>query len=192
VPLTFSCQRTITLAGKPARLPRGCSSQTWYICIKTLDILDKFAMGSPQRGPCSTSVYYASLYNDTFCLSFSGPNMMYLFNSTEWCYIKRTTDNALHIFLQASRWRVKTENTIVTFSQILLQASRWRFILVELQLYNVVTSYIRRLDSDWLTAVIFFTNSGLAMWICRICASYRCICIRFIFSEDCLMLCLIT
>jgi hypothetical protein len=24
---------------------------------------------------------------------FSGPNMMYLFNSTEWCYIKRTTDN---------------------------------------------------------------------------------------------------
>jgi hypothetical protein len=23
VPLTFSCQRTITLAGKPARLPRG-------------------------------------------------------------------------------------------------------------------------------------------------------------------------
>jgi hypothetical protein len=38
-----------------------------------------------------------------------------------YCYIKRTTDNALHIFLQASRWRVKTENTIVTFSQILLQ-----------------------------------------------------------------------
>jgi hypothetical protein len=40
------------------------------------------------------------------------------------------------------------------------------------------------LDSDWLIAVIFcFTNSGLAMWICRICASYRCICIRFIFSS---------
>ena len=39
--------------------------------------------------------------------------MMYLFNSTEWCYIKRTTDNVLQIFLQASRWRVKTANTIL-------------------------------------------------------------------------------
>jgi hypothetical protein len=27
-------------------------------------------------------------------------------NSTEWCYIKRTTDNVLQIVLQASRWRV--------------------------------------------------------------------------------------
>jgi hypothetical protein len=36
---------------------------------------------------------------------------MYLFNSTEWCYIKRTTDNVLQIVLQASRWRVKTANT---------------------------------------------------------------------------------
>jgi hypothetical protein len=25
-------------------------------------------------------------------------------NSTEWCYIKRTTDNVLQIVLQASRW----------------------------------------------------------------------------------------
>ena len=33
--------------------------------------------------------------------------MMYLFISTEWCYIKRTTDNVLQILLQASRWRVK-------------------------------------------------------------------------------------
>jgi hypothetical protein len=29
------------------------------------------------------------------------------------CYIKRTTDNVLQIFLQASRWRVKTANTIL-------------------------------------------------------------------------------
>jgi hypothetical protein len=29
------------------------------------------------------------------------------------CYIKRTTDNVLQILLQASRWRVKTENTIL-------------------------------------------------------------------------------
>jgi hypothetical protein len=51
--------------------------------------------------------------NNTFCLSFSGPNMMYLFNSTEWCYIKLTTNNVLQILLQASRWRVKTANTIL-------------------------------------------------------------------------------
>jgi hypothetical protein len=38
---------------------------------------------------------------------------MYLFNSTEWCYIKHTTDNVLQILLQASRWRVKTANTIL-------------------------------------------------------------------------------
>ena len=38
---------------------------------------------------------------------------MYLFNSTEWCYIKRTTDNVSQILLQASRWRVKTANTIL-------------------------------------------------------------------------------
>jgi hypothetical protein len=38
---------------------------------------------------------------------------MYLFNSTEWCYIKRTTDNVLQILLQASGWRVKTTNTIL-------------------------------------------------------------------------------
>ena len=38
---------------------------------------------------------------------------MYLFNSTEWCYIKHLTDNVLQILLQASRWRVKTANTIL-------------------------------------------------------------------------------
>jgi hypothetical protein len=41
---------------------------------------------------------------------------MYLFNSTEWCYIKRTTDNVLQILLQASQWRVKTANTILQIS----------------------------------------------------------------------------
>ena len=38
---------------------------------------------------------------------------MYLFNSTEWCYIKRTTDNVLQNLLLASRWRVKMANTIL-------------------------------------------------------------------------------
>ena len=42
---------------------------------------------------------------------------MYLFNSTEYakydCYTKRTTDNVLQILLQASRWRVKSANTIL-------------------------------------------------------------------------------
>jgi hypothetical protein len=59
------------------------------------------------------------------------------------------------------------------------------------------------LDSDWLIAMIFFlqiqalhknagfwlvnshaiffTNSDLALWICRIFTSCRCICIRFNF-----------
>jgi hypothetical protein len=46
---------------------------------------------------------------------------------------------------------------------------------------SLITPYIRMLDSDWLIAVIFFTNSGLALWICRIFTSCRCICIRFNF-----------
>ena len=37
------------------------------------------------------------------------------------------------------------------------------------------------LDSDWLIAVIFFTNSGFALRICRIFTSCRCICTRFNF-----------
>ena len=41
---------------------------------------------------------------------------MYLFNSTEWCYIKRTTDNVSQILLQASRWWVKTPKTILQIS----------------------------------------------------------------------------
>jgi hypothetical protein len=40
-------------------------------------------------------------------LQIPWPNMMYLFNSSEWCYIKCTTDNVLQILLLASRWRVK-------------------------------------------------------------------------------------
>jgi hypothetical protein len=56
--------------------------------------------------------YYLEHWYNTFCLSFSGPNMIYLFNSTEWCYIKRTTDNVSQILLQASRWWVKTANTV--------------------------------------------------------------------------------
>jgi hypothetical protein len=38
---------------------------------------------------------------------------MYLFNSTEWYYTKSTNDDVLQIVLQASRWRVKTANTIL-------------------------------------------------------------------------------
>jgi hypothetical protein len=48
-------------------------------------------------------------------------------------------------------------------------------------IFTLITPYIRMLDSDWLIAVIFFTNSGLASWICRIFTSCRCICIRFNF-----------
>jgi flagellar biosynthesis protein FlhB len=54
-----------------------------------------------------------------------------------------------------------------------------------LQTNRIITSYIRMLDSDWLLAVIFFTNSGLALWICRIFTSCRCICTRFNFLSLC-------
>jgi hypothetical protein len=40
----------------------------------------------------------------------------------------------------------------------------------------IITPYIRMLDSDWLIAVIFFINSGLALWISGIFTSCRCIC----------------
>jgi hypothetical protein len=50
-----------------------------------------------------------------------------------------------------------------------------------LELYLLITPYIRMLESDWLIAVIFFTNSGLALRICRIFTSCRYICIRFNF-----------
>jgi hypothetical protein len=43
------------------------------------------------------------LSRDWNFLQIPWPNMMYLFNSTEWCYIKCTTDNVLQILLQASR-----------------------------------------------------------------------------------------
>jgi hypothetical protein len=52
-----------------------------------------------------------------------------------------------------------------------------------LTISGIITPYIRMLDSDWLIAVICFTNSSLALWICRIFTSCRCICIRFNFSS---------
>ena len=59
------------------------------------------------------------------------------------------------------------------------------FILIVCVVCNVITPYIRMLDSDWLIAVIFFTNSGLALWIFRIftLCTGRCICIRFNFCS---------
>jgi hypothetical protein len=38
---------------------------------------------------------------------------MYLFNSTEWYYIKRKTDNVLQILLQGLGEGLKTANTIL-------------------------------------------------------------------------------
>jgi hypothetical protein len=46
-------------------------------------------------------------------------------------------------------------------------------------IFYIITPYIRMLYSDWLIDVIFYANSGLALWICRIFNSCRCICIRF-------------
>jgi hypothetical protein len=89
-----------------SRMAREIYSQDWYFSqIPLTNMIYLF----------NYTEYYLEhwLKNNTFCLSFSGPNTMYLFNSTEWCYIKRTTDNVLQILLQASRWRVKTANTIL-------------------------------------------------------------------------------
>jgi hypothetical protein len=60
--------------------------------------------------------------------------------------------------------------------------NNFKIVDVIYSIYILITPYIRMLDSDWLIAVIFFfTNSGLALWICRIFASCRCICIRLNF-----------
>jgi hypothetical protein len=97
---------------------------------------------------------------------------MYLFNSTEWCYIKRTTDNVLQILLQASRWRVKTANTIVYIKrttdnvpQILLQASRWR-----VKTTNTTLQIPWRKVKSYATTPTWSKNSANSQckaWICK-------------------------
>jgi hypothetical protein len=72
---------------------------------------------------------------------------MHLFNSTEWCYIKRTTDNVWHICYKClgeglllgkypgnggkanGKYDFAIKRTTDNVSHILLQASRWRVIL---------------------------------------------------------------
>jgi hypothetical protein len=107
------------------------------------------------------------------------------------CHIKCTTDNDLQILLQESSWRVKTSNTILQIpwkkvKSVAMSSTHRRFECRSGQTKHykhgislIITPYIRMLDSNWLIAVIIFTNSGLALWICRILTSCRCICIRF-------------
>jgi hypothetical protein len=58
---------------------------------------------------CLTQNVQDTEFSDNFIII----NDVYLFNSTEWCYIKCTTDNVLQSLLQASRWRVNMANTIL-------------------------------------------------------------------------------
>jgi hypothetical protein len=89
--------------------------------------------------------------------------------------------------LQASRWRVKSANTIVTLAIGCGKYFVFRLVFFantphkhDISVYNY-TFY--KNAGFWLvnSCDIFFTNSGLALWICRIFTSCRCICIRFNF-----------
>ena len=57
VPLTFSCQRTITLVGKPARLPRG-----WNMIFISRNMI--FVL-------CDHVFWFLSIVQSDHCLSFS-------------------------------------------------------------------------------------------------------------------------
>jgi hypothetical protein len=74
--------------------------------------------------------------------------MMYLFNSTEWCYIKRTTDNVLQIMLQTSQWRVKTANTIlqIPWKKVKSYANTptWTDEVKILQIHNERPEYVKK------------------------------------------------
>ena len=77
--------------------------------------------------------------------------MMYLYNSTEWSYIKRTTDNVSQILLQAFRWRVKTANTM-----------KKKLNLMQIHLHEV-----KILQIHWINISIYDIKwiSSCAFWI---------------------------
>ena len=74
--------------------------------------------------------------------------MMYLFNSTEWCYIKSTTDNVLQIMLQTSQWRLKTANTIlqIPWKKVKSYANTptWTDEVKILQIHNERPEYVKK------------------------------------------------
>jgi hypothetical protein len=85
----------------------------WYwqipACSTEYEFCDSFASLTRQQTSYSGSACWYFWYQSIHIqITYT-----YLFNSTEWCYIKRTTDNVLQILLQASRLRVKTANTIL-------------------------------------------------------------------------------
>jgi hypothetical protein len=97
---------------------------------------------------------------------------MYLCNSTEWCYIKRTTDNVLQFFFTSVS--VKGENgkydcyikrTTDNVLQFCLQASRWRVKTANkiLQIpWKQVKSYANTPTWSKNSA-----NSQCKAWICK-------------------------
>jgi hypothetical protein len=83
-------------------------------------------------------------------------------------------------FLGQSFWRIfRTVTTVKeNFDQKLWRTlmektnrvtkNNFKIVDVIYSIYILITPYIRMLDSDWLIVVIFFfTNSGLALWICK-------------------------
>jgi hypothetical protein len=96
--------------------------------------------------------------NNTFCLSFSGPNMMYLFNSTEWRYMKRTTDNVLQNLSKASRWSVKTANMI-------LQIHEKKLNLIQIHLHEVNILQIHNARPEFVKNITAINQSESSILI---------------------------
>jgi hypothetical protein len=68
------------------------------------------------------------------------------------CYIKRTTDNVSQIVLQASRWRVKTANTI-------LQIPWKKLNLIQIHLHEVQIVQIHNARPEFVKNITAINQS---------------------------------
>jgi hypothetical protein len=116
-------------------------------------------------------------------LNFQGKH----FFTQNWCNITLNKEDGFTFKWELPIWYIKLHawSARQNISWVLSDGNNYIvakihnfFSSINLILY-LITPYIRMLDPDWLIAVILFTNSGLALWICRIFTSCRCICIRF-------------
>ena len=90
--------------------------------------------------------------------------------------------------LCVSKWRAKSvatsnmcQSSSFSSNYMCTPVTCYYLTLKGRTIFYISTPYIRMLYSDWLIAVIFYANSVLALWICRMFTSCRCICIRFNF-----------